>query len=292
MSGDQTCSSHSRHGLYWLRIVRSSSSLGTNLARMYWELSKQIPDTEAAALVELDIDRTYPQHILFRRKNGSGQKSLRRVLLCWVMYEKLTVLDGSRCGYVQGMNMLVGQLLQHVNESLAFEIFVHLMMDAKYNLRANFQVGMKGTLEKCDDIHRLCKEYCPMLALQFEECGILPVAYATEWVLTLYSYVLDGELLWKVWDMFFLYGWTFFNKFTVAILKRFEARVNLAFERERDGLSRAPADHMSQFYAGLKSIGSAGRRRSQQQYEQGIQTEDIIDGLSASEWISRAAAIS
>jgi hypothetical protein len=259
---------------------------------MYWELSKQIPDTEAAALVELDIDRTYPQHILFRRKNGSGQKSLRRVLLCWVMYEKLTVLDGSRCGYVQGMNMLVGQLLQHVNESLAFEIFVHLMMDAKYNLRANFQVGMKGTLEKCDDIHRLCKEYCPMLALQFEECGILPVAYATEWVLTLYSYVLDGELLWKVWDMFFLYGWTFFNKFTVAILKRFEARVNLAFERERDGLSRAPADHMSQFYAGLKSIGSAGRRRSQQQYEQGIQTEDIIDGLSASEWISRAAAIS
>jgi len=75
-----------------------------------------------------DLSRTFPKCEQFKAKpfsesNGGqedGLQSLKRVLLAFSKYDK-------SIGYVQGMNFIVGCLLYHCSEEIAFWIFVTLI---------------------------------------------------------------------------------------------------------------------------------------------------------------------
>jgi hypothetical protein len=53
---------------------------------------------------------------------GDGIRKLRRVLIAFSNYDKSV-------DYVQGMNFIVGQLLLHCSETMAFWLFVALIED-------------------------------------------------------------------------------------------------------------------------------------------------------------------
>ena len=74
-----------------------------------------------------DLTRTFPRCDQFKAQafndshiNGDGLQSLKRVLLAYSKYDK-------NIGYVQGMNFIVGCLLYHCSEEIAFWIFVTLI---------------------------------------------------------------------------------------------------------------------------------------------------------------------
>ena len=116
------------HGSFWLRVVRAQSS-SVALSNRYWKYRDMAAPDDAVDKVARDVGRTYPESRLFRYEASLCQQELTDVLLAWVNFEVEYEQEPSkRCGYVQGMNVLVGHLLQHVGESIAFEIFVHMIM--------------------------------------------------------------------------------------------------------------------------------------------------------------------
>ena len=91
--------------------------------------------------IDLDIPRTFPTHAFFSKPSSLGQQELRRVLSAYVSWEMEIFnhnnkdqnnqpynIISNRCGYVQGMNMIAGHILKHMNEFHTFHLFSHLMV--------------------------------------------------------------------------------------------------------------------------------------------------------------------
>ena len=283
------------HGRLWLTEARKRKSGAKRfnsingrrkhgrLTLLYWYYRNQSAPPACADAIDRDIGRTCPRHILFRSKEGNGQRGLRRVLIAWVCLERALVPESERCGYVQGMNMIVAHLLKHVDENVAFEIFTRMMVCKKYLLLHNFAVGMTGALQKMKLVSVFCEKHCPILHSYFEKYSIEPVTYATEWVLTLYSYVLEGKLLCLVWDSFFMHGWDFFFKFTITLLKHFEDHLVGFLEKVQQQGIDENVDIMNEIYLGLKSIGD--RSRQQTSVILGKQTKCFLESMDPEDWV-------
>ena len=71
--------------------------------------------------IKRDLNRTFPD-CLFFAENNSGQILLERVLIAISKYDP-------EIGYVQGMNFVIGSLLYHCSEEIAFWLFVSLLSD-------------------------------------------------------------------------------------------------------------------------------------------------------------------
>ena len=96
-----------------------------------WRYRKQYPDLSrltAIALpaltlddIEKDIDRTFPQHVLFEAADSPGQASLRRLLRWYAS------VDGE-LGYCQGMAFIAAMMLIYMAEEDAFYCFTAALM--------------------------------------------------------------------------------------------------------------------------------------------------------------------
>ena len=71
--------------------------------------------------IKRDLNRTFP-HSSFYSDAGPGQEQLERILVTFLKYDP-------KIGYVQGMNFIVGALLFHCSEEIAFWLFVALVED-------------------------------------------------------------------------------------------------------------------------------------------------------------------
>ncbi len=85
--------------------------------------------------IKRDLSRTYP-HCPYFAENGTGQAQLERVLVTFTKYDP-------KIGYVQGMNFVVGALLYHCSEYIAFWLFVSLVED--HEMR---DIYLPGTLPR------------------------------------------------------------------------------------------------------------------------------------------------
>ncbi len=82
--------------------------------------------------IKRDLNRTYPGCPYFS-EGGPGQPEMERVLTAYAKYD-------AQIGYVQGMNFIVGALLYHCSEEIAFWIFVSLIED--YEIRDIYLPGL------------------------------------------------------------------------------------------------------------------------------------------------------
>lgn len=58
-------------------------------------------------VIERDINRCYPDHVMFNDESGAGQKHLREILQAYAHYNP-------DVEYCQGMGFLVGMMLMHI----------------------------------------------------------------------------------------------------------------------------------------------------------------------------------
>ena len=193
--------------------------------------------------IDLDIPRTFPTHAFFAAPDSIGQTELRRVLSAYVIWEDSTFatlnskeekeeeeeqVDGvatpptCQCGYVQGMNMIAGHLLQHMDEAHAFHLLCHLMVNPKYNLQSILREGMKGLYDKLEVLNMLVHQHLPSVSKVLEQANVPLLFFCTEWVLTLFSYVFEGEFLNIFFDIFFQNGWIGFYRVALALMKSVE----------------------------------------------------------------------
>ena len=87
-------------------------------------------------------------------KGGIGQLELKRVLMTFSKYD-------INLGYVQGMNFIIGALLYHCPEDVAFWLFVSLIED--HEMREVYLTNFPG----------LHKHTRIIDVLLFDNCGTL-----------------------------------------------------------------------------------------------------------------------
>lgn len=83
--------------------------------------------------IRRDLNRTFPT-CTFYAEGGVGQQMLEHVLISICKYDP-------KIGYVQGMNFIVGALLYHSCEEIAFWTFVALVED--HEMRDIYMPGME-----------------------------------------------------------------------------------------------------------------------------------------------------
>jgi hypothetical protein len=86
------------------------------------------------------------------------------------------------------MNFLVGQLLMHCSDTLAFWLFVELIEECE--LRDIYQVGLPGLHKHAYIIQMLVAKHLPKLSEHFEEHSVRPEMYASDWIFSLFASVL------------------------------------------------------------------------------------------------------
>jgi len=143
-----------------------------------------------------------------------GQRALYNVLKCYSVFDK-------EVGYCQGMSYLCGILVSYMNEADAFWVLTALLKT--YNLRGLYLNGLPLLRNYLHRFSGLVKEYLPVLAQHFENYGIQPFYYCSEWFTTLFSYNISFDLTCRIWDVFFLEGSDYLFKVGLAILKICEA---------------------------------------------------------------------
>jgi len=132
----------------------------------------------------------------------------------------------NQADYVQGMNFLVGQLLMHCSGALAFWVFVELIEECE--LRDIFQVGLPGLQKHSHIINLLVQKHLPELHEHFEENGVTPEMYASDWIFSLFCSVLpehETKITAKFFTLFLEHKWEFFYKLVLTVLSHIKDRV-------------------------------------------------------------------
>ncbi|XP_032735809.1 uncharacterized protein LOC116880610 [Lontra canadensis] len=84
--------------------------------------------------IDLDVNRTFRNHIMFRDRYGVGQRALFHVLLAYSVYNP-------EVGYCQGMSEMVAILVMFLSEEDAFWALVQLMTMETHAMHAGLPAG-------------------------------------------------------------------------------------------------------------------------------------------------------
>ena len=178
-----------------------------------------MPKQESVLQIDRDLNRTFPKNPFFSTVGDRGQRKLRKVLRAFSCYD-------NQADYVQGMNFLVGQLLMHCTDGLAFWLFVELIEECE--LRDIYQVGLPGLQKHSIIIKMLVKKHLPDLSDHFDEHQVQTEMYASDWIFSLFCSVLpenQSSITSSFFTQFFEHKWEFFYKLVLSLLEHIQPKL-------------------------------------------------------------------
>ncbi|XP_012547924.2 rab GTPase-activating protein 1-like isoform X2 [Bombyx mori] len=194
-------------GEVWLRLAGVDQN--DKLMETYRTLiSKECP---FEAVIQRDIARTFPAHDFFREAGGLGQDSLLRMARAYAVYDH-------EVGYCQGLSFLAATLLLHMPEEQAFCLLVRLMYG--YGLRELYKDGFEALYMRLHQLDRLIEEQLTDLRAHFQELGVEPHMFASQWFLTVFTARFPLPLVYHILDVFLLQGIDTLFQVALALLSR------------------------------------------------------------------------
>lgn len=179
--------------------------------------------------IDLDIERTLRDHVLFKIRYSQSQISLFKML---VAYSNLDV----DVGYCQGMSTVAAFLLLYFEEEQAFKAFASLMQ--RDDIRLMYKTGFPLLFEYFWIQERLMKKFVPELAAHLERHSINTSIYATKWYLTLFL-SFPTRLAARIWDIFLFYGIDILPLTAISLLKIHAKKIcKMTFEQTMQFLNR------------------------------------------------------
>ena len=211
----------------WSLFLDSVKS--SNKDNNYRELYLRISGFERQ--IDLDIERTLRDHVMFKMRFSSAQISLFKMLVAY------SNLDPA-VGYCQGMSNVAAFLLLYFDEETAFDLLVRLLW--RDGLRLLYMSGFGLLFEAFFIQERLMAKLTPLLEARLGQLGIGPSVYATKWYLTLFL-SFPVSLSNRVWDLFLFYGFDWLIVLAVALLGYHEdTLLRLDYEPAMQFLSHLP----------------------------------------------------
>ncbi|CAD6190252.1 unnamed protein product [Caenorhabditis auriculariae] len=115
--------------------------------------------------IDLDINRTYRDHLAFRKRYDVKQKSLLNVLAAYSMYN-------TEVGYCQGMSQIVALFLMYLDEEDAFWCLHALMVSPRHTMHGFFVPGFPKLSRYEEHFKKVLKKYRPRVYKHLEKQDI------------------------------------------------------------------------------------------------------------------------
>lgn len=133
---------------------------------------------EIDEMIDRDIHRTFPEHRKFCSKDG--QMALKNILKAYSLHDL-------EVGYCQGMAFPAGILLMYLPEEPAFRALTLALGEGGANLRQLYTPELSGLQLALKRLGKLIYRRHPHLGRHLEEHGVVPLLYASPWMLSLFS---------------------------------------------------------------------------------------------------------
>lgn len=163
---------------------------------MKWLARSQSPDIRQ---IDLDVNRTYRDHIMFRDRYGIKQQALFHVLAAYSMYNV-------EVGYCQGMSGIAALLLMYLNEEDAFWALSALLTDKKHAMHGFFVPGFPKLLRFQEHHDKILKKLLSRLFKNLEKEGCHSSLYTLKWFMQCFLDRTPFTLTLRLWDIFMLEG--------------------------------------------------------------------------------------
>ncbi|XP_034051525.1 USP6 N-terminal-like protein [Thalassophryne amazonica] len=190
--------------------------------------------------IDLDINRTFRNHIMFMDRFGVKQQSLFHVLSAYSVYN-------TEVSYCQGMSQIAALLLMFMNEEDAFWALSQLLTNQKHSMHGFFVPGFPK-LQRFQAHHdQIISKLIPKLKKHLDKEQMSAGIYSTKWFLQCFIDRTPFTLTLRLWDIFILEGERLLTAMSYTILKIHKKRLlKMSLEELREFLQERIAQT---FYA-------------------------------------------
>uniref|UniRef100_A0A4W4FSS5 USP6 N-terminal-like protein n=1 Tax=Electrophorus electricus TaxID=8005 RepID=A0A4W4FSS5_ELEEL len=160
--------------------------------------------------IDLDVNRTFRNHVMFMDRFGVKQKDLFNVLAAYSVYN-------TEVSYCQGMSQIAAILLMYLNEEEAFWALAQLLTSQKHAMHGFFIPGFPK-LQRFQAHHdQILAKLLPRLKRHLEQMttGI----YTTKWFLQCFIDRTPFTLTLRLWDIYILEGEKVLTAMAYTVLK-------------------------------------------------------------------------
>ncbi|KAK5981829.1 Rab-GAP TBC domain-containing protein [Trichostrongylus colubriformis] len=196
-------------GAYELKEVRPN--LFQEILKRALLVSKDIKQ------IDLDINRTYRDHMAFRRRYDVKQQSLMNVLAAYAMYN-------TEVGYCQGMSQIAALFLMYLDEEDTFWCMHALMVGKKHTMHGFFVPGFPKLSRFEAHFKKILKKYKPRVYKHLEKSDI-PYIYLTKWWFGCFLDRVPFSLALRLWDVYILEGDPILLAMALNIMKMHEKSI-------------------------------------------------------------------
>uniref|UniRef100_UPI00358FC66E uncharacterized protein isoform X2 n=1 Tax=Myxine glutinosa TaxID=7769 RepID=UPI00358FC66E len=198
-------------GKVWASLLDVEKQRETHKTTYQWLRRQGRSHSPELNQIDLDVNRTFRNHIMFRRRYSSKQQELLHVLLAYSMHNP-------DVGYCQGMNQIAGLLLMFLEEEDAFWALDRLM-EGKHLMHGFFIPGFPKLMRFQDHHDHILRRLLPKLKKNMDAQGIPSTLYTTKWFLQCFMDRTPFSLTLRLWDVFILEGTKVLAAIAYAIMK-------------------------------------------------------------------------
>ncbi|XP_075568042.1 TBC1 domain family member 3K-like [Pelecanus crispus] len=168
--------------------------------------------------IDLDVNRTFRNHIMFRDRYGVKQQALFHVLSAYSVYN-------TEVSYCQGMSQIAAILLMYLNEEDAFWALAQLLTDQRHAMHGFFIPGFPK-LQRFQAHHeQILSKLFPKLKKHMDKEQMTTGIYTTKWFLQCFIDRTPFTLTLRLWDIYILEGERVLTAMAYTILKLHKKRL-------------------------------------------------------------------
>ncbi|KAM6987190.1 USP6 N-terminal-like protein isoform 2-T2 [Aplochiton taeniatus] len=162
--------------------------------------------------IDLDVNRTYRDHIMFMHRYDVKQQALFHVLTAYSMYN-------TEVGYCQGMSQVTALLLIYMNEEDAFWALVKLLSGQKHSMHGFFVPGFPKLMRFQEHHDRILKKTMPKLKEHLDTQEVFSSLYTMKWFFQCFLDRTPFTLTLRIWDIYILEGERVLTAMSYTVLK-------------------------------------------------------------------------
>ncbi|XP_015817527.3 USP6 N-terminal-like protein isoform X1 [Nothobranchius furzeri] len=162
--------------------------------------------------IDLDVNRTYRNHIMFMNRYDVKQQALFHVLAAYSLYN-------TEVGYCQGMSQITALLLIYMNEEDAFWALVRLLSGQKHAMHGFFVPGFPKLMRFQEHHDRILKKMIPKLKHHLDNQEVFTSLYTMKWFFQCFLDRTPFTLTLRIWDVYILEGERILPAMSYTILK-------------------------------------------------------------------------
>ncbi|XP_019375362.1 PREDICTED: USP6 N-terminal-like protein [Gavialis gangeticus] len=168
--------------------------------------------------IDLDVNRTFRNHIMFRDRYGVKQQELFHVLSAYSVYN-------TEVSYCQGMSQIAAILLMYLNEEDAFWALAQLLTNQRHAMHGFFIPGFPK-LQRFQAHHeQILSKLFPKLKKHMDKEQMTTGIYTTKWFLQCFIDRTPFTLTLRLWDIYILEGERVLTSMAYTILKLHKKRL-------------------------------------------------------------------